>query len=122
MKELFVYMLQCRDGTYYTGITNDVLKRIDEHQSGLDPECYTYQRRPIALVYQSSAFKEWNDAIAFEKQLKGWSRKKKAALIRGEWEALPELSKNGMIRQIKGIRSRARCHASTVLSMTHHKL
>ena len=86
-----VYILRCADGAYYTGVTNDVDRRLQEHQSGTNPKAYTYKRRPLKMV-----FYEWfptaEQAIDFEKQVKGWRREKKEALIRRDWEALPELS------------------------------
>jgi putative endonuclease len=88
----FVYMLLCDDGTYYTGVTHDTERRAAEHNEGLNPRCYTYTRRPVRLVF-SSQFKEIDDAIRFEKQLKGWSRKKKAALIRGDWGAIVTMAR-----------------------------
>ncbi len=87
-----VYMLRCRDGSYYTGITNHLERRLQEHREGKHRTSYTYSRRPVELVHTASF--EWiYDAIAWEKQLKGWNRKKKEALIRGETDKLPLLSK-----------------------------
>ena len=91
MNSYFVYILRCVDGSYYTGVTNDYQTRVWEHESGLHKTCYTYKRRPVELVYVSE-FSEITQAIAFEKQVKGWSRKKKEALIKREYERLPELS------------------------------
>ena len=91
----YVYILKCSDNSYYTGITNDLLRRVDEHNDGITPTCYTYNRRPVELVF-SSEFIDVTLAISFEKQVKGWSRKKKEAIIRGDWNLLPELSKNKM--------------------------
>src|SRR3989344_1319677 len=88
----FVYILLCSDTSYYGGITNDVSKRCVEHGDGIDPKCYTYKRRPLTLVFQQG-IREVRDAIAFEKQIKGWTRKKKEALIRGDFDELPMLSK-----------------------------
>jgi putative endonuclease len=91
MKQYFVYILKCSDGSYYTGVTNDVELRLSQHQSGKFPESYTHKRRPVELVF----FCEFNDitqAISFEKQVKGWSRKKKEAIINDNWEKLKELS------------------------------
>ncbi|WBV61603.1 GIY-YIG nuclease family protein [Chryseobacterium camelliae] len=85
MKQYFVYILKCSDNSYYTGITNNLEVRLAQHQSGKYPESYTHKRRPVELVF----FCEFNDvlqAIAFEKQVKGWSRKKKEAIINDNWE------------------------------------
>ena len=91
----YVYILKCSDNSYYTGITNDLSRRVNEHNDGINPSCYTYLRRPVQLVF-SSEFTEVTLAILFEKQVKGWSRKKKEALINDEWHLLPDLSKNRM--------------------------
>lgn len=81
----------CSDGSYYTGITNDLANRFTEHQNGHKENSYTYKRRPVKLVF-SHEFSSPSQAIAFEKQIKGWRRAKKEALINNEWEKLPELS------------------------------
>lgn len=95
MKIYYVYILQCSDNSYYTGFTNEIERRMIEHQDGENPSCYTYKRRHVKLMH-TSEFKDVNQAILFEKQLKGWSRRKKEAIINGNWEILPELSKNRM--------------------------
>jgi putative endonuclease len=92
MKQYFVYILLCSDGSYYTGVTNDLDRRLSEHEKGLNPNCYTFKRRPVKLVFHES-FNDVNQAIAFEKQVKGWRRAKKEAIINGDWHLLPELSK-----------------------------
>ena|ERR1700733_10813680 len=94
MKQYFVYILLCSDNSYYTGVTNDIDRRLYEHVSGLDPKSYTFKKRPVKLVFQES-FNDINQAIAFEKQIKGWKRSKKEAIINGDWHLLPELSKRG---------------------------
>jgi putative endonuclease len=91
MKQYFVYILLCNDSSNYTGITNDLERRIYEHEQGTDPGSYTCTRRPVKLVFHEM-FPEVNQAIAFEKQVKGWSRKKKEAIINGNWDLLPKLS------------------------------
>ncbi|RXM38608.1 hypothetical protein BOQ62_16175 [Chryseobacterium sp. CH21] len=95
MKIYYVYIVKCSDNSYYTGFTNDLERRINEHNDGLNPESYTYTRKPVELVF----YLEFNDAaqaISFEKQIKGWSRKKKEAIINDNWDLLPMLSKNMM--------------------------
>ncbi|MFT4523905.1 MAG: putative endonuclease [Bacteroidia bacterium] len=89
---MFVYILECKDQSFYTGVTNNIQRRLEEHESGLNPSCYTFSRRPLTLVYQQM-FNAPEKAIQFEKQLKKWSRKKKLALIKGHYEELPLLSK-----------------------------
>ena len=86
MKSSWVYILRCVDGSYYTGCTTNLEKRIGEHQHGVY-EGYTHSRRPVELVY-STEFSDIKDAIAFERQIKKWSRKKKEALIAGDFDAL----------------------------------
>jgi len=93
MKQYFVYILLCADNSYYTGITNNLDKRLVEHQTGIDLKAYTFKRRPVKLVFHET-FNDVNQAIAFEKQVKGWRRAKKEAIINGNWHLLPELSKS----------------------------
>lgn len=91
MKAYYVYMVMCTDGTFYIGVTNDVEHRFGEHNFGIDPDCYTYTRRPVVLMYVSEFTEVW-DAIACEKRLKGWSHAKKSALARGDWKLICTLS------------------------------
>ena len=93
-----VYILECSDRTYYTGVTNDLDKRLIQHNSGLNKEAYTHKRRPVELVF-SELFTDIKQAIAFEKQVKGWRWEQKQALINDEWEKLPELSKSSLKRK-----------------------
>jgi putative endonuclease len=92
IKDYFVYILKCSDKSYYTGVTSNLEKRLNEHNSG-SLKGYTSERLPVELVY-SNRFNDINDAIRAEKQIKGWSRAKKEALIRGDFEALVNLSKS----------------------------
>ena len=88
----YLYILQCADGSYYCGVARQGLElRIAEHNSGAYGG-YTATRRPVTLAY-SQWFERITDAIAAERQVKGWSRAKKEALIRGDFEALRGLSK-----------------------------
>ncbi|MBT5337919.1 GIY-YIG nuclease family protein [Candidatus Falkowbacteria bacterium] len=87
MKTYFTYILKCSDGSFYTGITNDLDARLSGHQRGLNSKSYTYSRRPVKLVY-SNDFYDVNEAISLEKQIKGWSRRKKIALIEGRIDDL----------------------------------
>ena len=91
MKTYHVYLLRCADDSYYTGITNDLARRVEEHQLGVNTRCYTFSRRPVVLVF-AGLFTEVGQAIAFEKQVKGWTRRKKEALIRGEYAILSALA------------------------------
>jgi putative endonuclease len=94
VKLYYVYILLCSDGSYYTGFSNDPERRFAEHSQGIDPECYTYKRRPLKLVY-TVAFLDPVEGIEFEKQIKRWSRAKKEALIRGDIALLKKLAKPG---------------------------
>ena len=90
--DIHVYMLRCADGSYYVGLTKAGLdKRLVEHSTGAF-EGYTSKRLPVILVW-SEQFLSLKDAIACERRLKGWRRDKKEALIRGDYDALPELSR-----------------------------
>ena len=91
MNFYYTYILKCSDQSYYVGVTNDVEKRLVEHQEGINSTCYTHSRRPLELVYFEK-FIDILQAIAREKQLKGWSRKKKEALIEERGTDLPNLS------------------------------
>jgi putative endonuclease len=93
MRRYYLYILKCSDGSYYTGVTNNLELRFAEHQDGLIDKCYTHQRRPLKLVY-SQEFQDIRDALEREKQVKGWSRRKKEALISGDFERLVGLSKS----------------------------
>jgi putative endonuclease len=93
MKTMYVYILKCSDDSYYTGVTNNLENRIDQHNQGINVYCYTFTRRPLKLVFYE-IFDGSAKAIAFEKKLKGWSRSKKEALINSDWESLVKFSKS----------------------------
>lgn len=80
----FVYILECSDGSYYTGVTNNIERRLWEHETGFNTTCYTYKKRPVILKYYIH-LTDVKQAIAWEKQIKGWSRKKKEALFKEDW-------------------------------------
>src|SRR5215467_5251371 len=87
-----LYILRCADGSYYVGTTGDSLeKRMAEHEAGTF-RGHTARRRPVTLVFQQE-FARIEDAIAAERQVKGWRREKKEALIRGDFAVLPALSR-----------------------------
>jgi len=90
MRDYFVYILKCSDDSYYTGVTNNLEKRISEHKSGVI-KGYTMNRLPVELVF-SERFSDVNQAIRFEKQVKGWNRRKKEALINKDFDLLIKLS------------------------------
>ncbi len=89
----FVYMLRCADGSYYVGSArnNDLGERVAVHQAGVY-HGYTSTRRPVHLVW-SEYFDRITDAIAAERKIKGWSRAKKEALIRGDWTKIKLLAR-----------------------------
>ena len=91
MKPFYVYMLRCGDGSYYTGQTDDMDLRM--HQHGAGEIGYTSTRKPVELVWQGE-FESREGAIAFEQQVKGWSRAKKEALMAGNWVRVQELEKS----------------------------
>lgn len=87
----YVYILKCSDSSYYTGITNTISRRFEEHQKGKYRDCYTFKRRPLTIEFHQ----EFNDvlqAIYFEKKIKKWTRAKKKALIEGNFDRLQILS------------------------------
>ncbi|WP_262850589.1 GIY-YIG nuclease family protein [Mumia quercus] len=87
----WTYILQCADGSYYVGSTNDLDARVHQHQNGIGAS-YTKRRRPVELVY-AAEFDTVVEAYAWEKRVQGWSRAKREALIRGDYEALHGLAK-----------------------------
>ena len=98
----WVYILRCADGSYYVGSARGSLEhRIGQHHAG-EMAGYTSTRRPVTLVW-STDFQFITDAIAFERQLKGWSRGKKVALIRSDYSKLPVLASRS--RAAKRMRS-----------------
>jgi putative endonuclease len=90
MKTGYVYILACADGTYYTGSTKDIERRLQEHEVG-EGSKYTKHRLPIILIYLE-AFDRIDAAFYREKQIQSWGRKKKEALIQNRLDELPELS------------------------------
>ncbi len=90
-------MVLCADGSYYVGSHRgqDPAARVWAHNQGIDPHAYTFERRPVELVW-SEWFDRYDEMVARERQIKGWSRKKKEALIRCDGGALRALSARGM--------------------------
>jgi putative endonuclease len=86
----WVYLLRCADGSYYTGHTDDLGKRMAAHQMGEIPG-YTSTRRPVELVFNES-FPSREEALGAELRIKGWNRKKKEAMIRGDWKQVQRLA------------------------------
>ncbi len=88
-----VYILKCADGSYYTGHTDDLEKRLAEHQSASIPGCYTTRRLPVQLVFLET-FATRYEALSAERQIKGWSRAKKEAMMRGDWVEVSRLARS----------------------------
>jgi putative endonuclease len=88
----WAYMLHSADGHFYVGHTDDLDTRIGAHQSGLIA-AYTSTRLPVALVW-SDEFPSRYEALQAERQIKGWSRAKKLALVRGDWKLISALARN----------------------------
>lgn len=86
------YMLRCADGSYYVGHTDNIDQRVAQHQAGW-VKGYTFTRRPVDLVW-NDRFQTRHDAKAAERQIKGWGRPKKEALIAGDWDRISELAKS----------------------------
>jgi tRNA/rRNA methyltransferase len=91
VRPFFVYMLRCSDGSSYVGPTDDLTQRFAQHQTGAFPG-YTRKRRPVELVWWSEMPSRY-EAATRELQLKGWSRAKKEALVRGDRERISELGR-----------------------------
>lgn len=91
MLDFYVYILKCSDGTYYTGHTDDLEKRIAEHQSG-SYAGYTSERLPIELVFVQT-FASRSEALEAERKLKKWSREKKETLINNGWQGMMSFKK-----------------------------
>lgn len=87
VKYLYVYILKCSDGTYYTGITNNAERRLIQHNKGINVWAYTYTRRPVELVYRE-LFTDFNLAIEWETRIKKWSQAKKEGLIKDDWKKI----------------------------------
>lgn len=90
----YVYLLRCADASYYCGQTDNIEVRMYQHEVG--KVGYTSTRKPVELVWQGE-FEKRDEAIAFERQIKGWSRAKKEALIAGDWQKVSELAKSKQI-------------------------
>ncbi|WP_191564869.1 GIY-YIG nuclease family protein [Janibacter melonis] len=86
-----VYMLRCADGSYYVGSTRDLQKRLQQHATGLGSR-YTSSRMPVELVW-SQETETIPQAYALEKQVQGWSRAKREALIADQWDVIVERSR-----------------------------
>ena len=93
----WAYMLHCADRSFYVGHTDDLDARIGTHQSGL-AKGYTSTRLPVTLVW-ADEFPTRYEALQAERQIKGWSRAKKLALIRGDWTLISTLARNSGVKK-----------------------
>ena len=87
----FVYILRCSDGSLYVGHSANLNERVEAHNDGR-AAMWTGARRPVELVYSEPAGSE-REAVSRERQIKGWTRAKKLALIRGDLQQLKSLAK-----------------------------
>ncbi|MET0997495.1 MAG: GIY-YIG nuclease family protein [Marmoricola sp.] len=87
----YTYILRCADGSYYVGSTFNLERRVWQHNSPDEGAVYTRKRQPVELVW-AGWFDSIRDAFRFEKQVQGWSRAKREALIEGRFSDLPELA------------------------------
>jgi len=88
----WIYILRCSDGSYYTGHTDNLEKRLATHQSGELPG-YASTRLPVKLVF-SQSMPTREEALSAEQQIKGWSRAKKEAMMQGDWKKVSDLAKS----------------------------
>ena len=109
----YAYIVRCRDASYYTGQTDDLEKRISDHNSG-GLSAYARKRRPVKLVL-AEEFYTREEALARERQLQGWSRAKKEALIAGNWDRLCLLSRSAteLRRGAEEARAAASMHSAS---------
>jgi len=97
-KVIYLYIIECADNSYYTGVSNDVEKRVNEHNLGINKQAYTYLRRPVKLVWHET-FTDFNLAFEMETNIKKWSHSKKKALIKGDFDLLKILAKKKFKKQ-----------------------
>ena len=93
MALFWMYMLRCSDGSFYVGHTDNLSSRIAAHERGAVASCYTFTRRPVAVVFAQD-FATREEALAMERRVKGWSRAKKLALIDRDWKAISRLARS----------------------------
>ncbi|AFU69301.1 GIY-YIG_SF superfamily protein [Psychroflexus torquis ATCC 700755] len=91
MKIYYVYILKCSDDSFYTGMTNDLERRFEEHRYGHNKLAYTFNKRPLELKFFET-FNDVDQAFYFERKIKKWSKAKKQALIDQNWDRLKDLS------------------------------
>jgi predicted GIY-YIG superfamily endonuclease len=100
LEMFWVYLLRCADGSYYTGHTDDLDRRMAQYHAG-ECEGYVATRLPVALVWsQETTTRE--EALSAERKIKGWSRKKKEAMTRGDWAEVSALARSKSVRPSTG--------------------
>jgi len=118
--DFYTYMLRCSDGKYYVGHTDDLDSRVAQHEAGTVPG-YTQTRRPVELVW-ADRFPDRDSAFSAERQIKGWGRAKKEALIQRDWDGLKALAKKSFDMSLR-LRSAAtqdeRDGSAPLSSQTH---
>lgn len=110
MKPFLVYLLHCTDGSYYCGQTDHLEARMQQHYAG--EIGYTATRKPVELVWRGE-FETREGALAFEQQVKGWSRAKKEALIAGDWQGIKELAKSQSSVRAELVEAKPQANPST---------
>jgi len=109
----FMYILECNDGSFYTGSTTNLERRLWEHQNG-EGANYTKKRLPVKLVY-SEEYDRIDETFYREKEVQGWNREKKVSLIQGNWNKLPDLAK------CKNETHYSNCRKDTSAALSVHK-
>ena len=94
-----VYILECSDGSYYTGIAADLSQPVWQHEQGAVPSSDTYSRRPVKLVWTSEVTERYSEALKWERQIKGWNHSKKEALIHGDFDAIHKIVRTERIQR-----------------------
>ncbi len=87
----YVFILRCKDGRFFTGITTDLKKEIERHQNGVNRKNYTFYRRPVVLEWYQTFHNE-EQALAIKKKLTGWSGQKKEAFLQKNFEHIQTLA------------------------------
>ncbi len=89
--QFYVYIIECSDGLLYTGMTNNIARRLQEHNAGINPFSFTYKRRPVELLFHQD-FNDVFQAYHFEARIKKWSAKKKRALAGDDFDLIKILA------------------------------
>ena len=95
-----VYILKCADGSLYVGHTDNLEFRLAQHRVGAIRSCYTFTRRPVTLAFVQD-FSSRDEAFQMERRIKGWSRAKKLAMMRGDWQEVSRLAKGSLVADRK---------------------